>query len=152
MANTYSQIFLQLVFAVENRESMILEPWRDELYKYITGAIKNQGCKMLAIGGMADHIHILIELSPSMSISALVQNVKIQSSKWVNENRFCNCRFCWQKGYGVFSYTKSHVDQVKNYIYNQQRHHQDKAFREEYIMMLQRLNIEFNEQYLFKPI
>lgn len=116
MANTYTQIHLQFVFAVKYREALILPTWKERLYQYITGIIQHNEHKMLQINGMSDHIHLLIGMRPTQSVSSLVQNVKTESSKWINDNKFCPQHFAWQEGYGAFSYSKSHVPDVIRYI------------------------------------
>ena len=152
MANTYYQLYYHIVFAVSNREATIMESWREELYKYITGAIRNQGCELIAIGGMADHIHILVQIPPKITISSFVQSLKIQSTNWINEKHFCKGKFGWQEGYGAFTASRSHVPQIKNYIFNQKSHHKQKAFVEEYITMLNGYGVEYNKDYIFKPL
>ena len=149
MANSYSQIYVHLVFSVAYRDALIYETFREELYKYITGGIKAQGHLLIAIGGVSDHIHILIRYNPSQSISALVQSIKIQSAKWINSNRFVKCNFAWQKGYGAFSYSQSQVSAVVKYINTQQQHHQRLSFIDEYRRMLEQFQVEFNDEYLF---
>ena len=149
---TYSQIHIQLIFAVKFRESTIKTYWKEELYKYITGIIQNNNHKLLCINGMPDHIHILIGLRPSQSISELVNQIKSNSSKWINESRFCATRFEWQKGYGIFSYGKSQVSDVVNYINYQEIHHQKKSFRQEYLDFLNKFEVEFNEEYIFNEL
>lgn len=126
---TYTQIHIQLIFAVKFRDALIQNHWKDELYKYITGIIQNHNHKLLSINGMSDHIHIFIGLRPNQALSELVNQIKSNSSKWINEKRFCNVRFEWQKGYGAFSYGKSQVADVINYINNQEIHHQKKSFK-----------------------
>lgn len=152
MANTYTQIHLQIVFSVKNRESRIDDSWKDELYKYMTGIIQNHEHKVLAINGMPDHLHIFIGIRPSQSLSNLVQDIKGDSSKWVNQKRFLKRRFSWQEGYGAFSYSRSHVEKVINYIRNQQIHHRKKSFSDEYIEILKKFEVSYNERYLFKPV
>ena len=149
---TYSQIHIQLIFAVKFRESSIKTHWKEDLYKYITGIIQGNNHKLLCINGMPDHIHILIGLRPNQSISELVNQIKSNSSKWINESRFCATRFEWQKGYGVFSYGKSQVSDVVNYIKNQEIHHQKKSFRQEYLDFLNKFDVEFNEEYIFNEL
>jgi len=149
MAGTYSQIYLQVVFAVKGRENLISQKWRDELYKYIAGIIKNKEQKSIIVNGMRDHIHLFIGLRPSMAISDLVRDIKNNSSNFVNEKRWVKGRFSWQEGYGVFSYSHSQIETVYNYILNQEEHHLKKTFREEYIDFLERFGIEYNEKYLF---
>ena len=149
MAGTYSQIYLQVVFAVKGRENLISQKWRDELFKYIAGIIKNKEQKPIIVNGMRDHIHLFIGLRPSMAISDLVRDIKNNSSNFINEKRWVMGRFSWQEGYGVFSYSHSQIETVYNYILNQEEHHRKKTFREEYIDFMERYGIEYNEKYLF---
>ena len=150
MANTYTQIYIQFVFAVKYREGLIHASFKDELYKYTTGIVKNNNHKLIAIGGMPDHIHILIGLRPTQSISDLMQDIKGNSSKWINEKKFLKVKFEWQEGYGAFSYSKSQVNIVIDYIKNQEKHHKSKSFREEYVDFLKLFEIDFDEKYIFK--
>jgi REP-associated tyrosine transposase len=152
MANTYTQIHIQVVFSVQNRQSLIQKDWRNRLYKYITGIIKNNGHKLLQINGTEDHIHILIGLRPNQSLSELIKKVKQDSSLWVNNNRLTNNQFSWQAGYGAFSYAKPDVQNVIRYIQNQEIHHKKKTFIEEYKELLKIFNIDFNEEYIFKSV
>ena len=152
MANTYYQLYYHVVFAVSSREATIMESWREELYKYITGAVRNQKCELIAIGGMADHVHLLVQIPPKISISSFVQSIKIQSTNWINEKHFCKGKFGWQEGYGAFTASRSHVPQIKNYIFNQKSHHKQKAFLEEYITMLEGYGVEYNKDYIFKSL
>ena len=152
MPNTYTQIYIQTVFAVENRMSLIKETWKEELHKYITGIIQNNKHKLIAINSMPDHIHIFIGMKPVQSVSHLLQDIKTNSSKWINENRFVRGKFNWQDGYGAFSYSHSHIDKVVKYIQNQQEHHKKKTFKEEYLEILKKFNIPYDERYLFKEI
>ena len=150
--NTYSQIHIQVVFAVKNRRSMILDSWRDMLYNYIIAIIQNNRHKVLAIGGIADHIHILIGLRPSQSLSDLMKDVKGCSSKWINDNRLSDDWFLWQEGYGAFSYSKKDVQKVIQYIKNQAVHHKTQNMVREYKTMLEESDIEYDEQKIFKQI
>ncbi|MEY4875506.1 MAG: family transposase [Bacteroidota bacterium] len=152
MANTYTQIHLHLVFAVKFRAAAIHKDWKERLHQYITGIIQNNNHKLLQINSMPDHIHILIGMRPTQSVSALVQNVKTESTKWIKENKFCKSAFAWQEGYGCFSYSKNQVPTVINYIQNQETHHAKETFLEEYKRILQSLEIEFEEQYVFKEM
>jgi REP element-mobilizing transposase RayT len=152
MANTYTQIHIHAVFSVQNRLCIIQDHWKDELYKYITGIIKNNGHKTIVINGVSDHIHILFGLRPAQSISDLLQDIKGSSSKWINEKKLVKGRFSWQEGYGAFSYKKSDLPSVINYINNQENHHKKMTFREEYIKLLQEFEIEYNDAYIFKPV
>lgn len=149
MADTYTQIHIQLVFAVKGRENLIKEDFRERLQKYICGITTEREQKPLAIYCMPDHIHFLIGLRPTIAISDLVRDIKSFSSKFINEEKFLKNKFEWQSGYGAFSYSKSHVTQVINYIMNQQEHHKKFSFREEYLAFLQKFEVEYNEKYLF---
>jgi len=152
MANTYTQIYIHYVFAVQNRIGLLQAHWRDELYKYITGTIANKGHKLLQIGGTSDHIHILVSMSPKQSPSELMADVKRSSSLWINENRFVKGKFSWQEGFGAFSYGKSQISNVCNYITTQEKHHKKRTFHEEYLELLKLFEIEYDERYVFKPI
>ena len=149
---TYTQIHIQLVFAVKFREGLIQSSWKDELYKYITGIIQNNSHKLLAINGMSDHIHILIGLRPVQSVSSLVNDIKSNSSKFINEKRFLPVKFEWQKGYGAFSYGRSQIPIVIDYILNQEKHHETKSFRAEYLNFLRKFEIDFDEAYVFNEL
>ncbi len=152
MANTYTQIHIHTVFAVQNRLSLIQNLWKDKLYQYIIGIIQNHGHKVLTIGGMPDHIHILFGFRPTESLSTLVQQTKRDSSEWINRNKFVEGHFSWQEGYGVFSYSKSQLTQVSTYIENQETHHKKRTFHEEYKKILSDFGIEYDEKYIFKTI
>ena len=149
MAGTFSQIYIQVVFAVQGRQSLIQKSWEDELYKYITGIIQNKNQKLLAINGMPDHIHILIGMKPSCCLSDLVMEVKKASNKFVNEKKFCQKRFKWQDGFGAFSYSHSSLDRVISYVNNQKEHHKKKTFKQEYKEFMKKFQIEHEDQYLF---
>ncbi len=150
MANTYTQIHLQFIFAVKYRDGLIQPTWENELYKYITGIVQNHEHKMLAINGMPDHIHLLVGLRPTQSISELMQDVKGNSSKWINENKLVRSKFEWQQGYGAFSYGITQVPKVIAYIQNQKTHHGKKTFLEEYQEFLKIFHVEYDERYIFK--
>ena len=152
MANTYTQIHLHIVFAVKYRECLINRSWSEELYKYITGIVQNNNHKMLAINGMPDHVHLLIGMRPAQSISDLLNYIKSNSAKWINEKKILKERFQWQEGYGAFSCSKSHMKNVIEYIENQEKHHQKHTFKEEYIDCLKKQEIEFEEKYIFKEL
>ena len=152
MPNTYTQIHIHVIFTVQNRESLIANEWKTELYKYITGIIQKQQHKLLAINGMPDHIHILFGMRPNQSLSELMQDVKGSSSKWINEKRFVKGKFSWQEGYGAFSYSKSQLNRVVDYINKQEEHHKQKTFLEEYKEFLEAFKIDYDEKYLFKTI
>ena len=152
MPNTYTQIYIHLIFAVENRDCFISSKIETKLYKYITGIIRNEGHKLLAINGMPDHVHILVNMKPTDSISTLVQAIKSSSSRWLNFEGMLKNKFSWQSGFGAFSYSKSQVDGVIKYIMRQKEHHKMKPFREEYLDFLKKFNVEYNDEYLFNWI
>jgi REP-associated tyrosine transposase len=147
--STYSQIYIQIVFAVKGRQSLIQSRWEEELYKYITGIVQNKGPKMLAINGMPDHIHLLIGMKPSCNLSDLVREIKKASNGYINVNKFSPFKFEWQEGYGAFSYSHSALNNVIEYIHNQKEHHQKKSFRDEYIDFLKKFEVEFKDEYIF---
>jgi len=152
MANTFTQIHLHLIFGVQNRASLISTEWEDRLYKYITGIIQNNDHKLLSINGMPDHIHILIGMRPTQSLSSLMQDIKGDSSKWINENKLVKGKFSWQQGYGAFSYSKSQIPRVINYIKNQKEHHKKISFIDEYKNVLTDFGINYDEKFIFKPV
>jgi putative transposase len=152
MANTYTQIHVQVVFSVKDRTCIINKHWKNELYKYISGIVQNHGHKILAINGMPDHIHIFLGMRPNQSLSNLLQDVKGDSSKWINQKKFIPGHFSWQEGYGAFSYSRSHVDRVIDYIKNQENHHNKISFIEEYIDLLKKFEVPFDERYIFEPV
>ena len=152
MANTYTQLYIQTIFAVKYREGTISPNWKDELYQYITGIVRNNKHKLISINGMYDHIHILIGLHPTQSLSDLIQDVKGSSSKWINDKKFIKGRFEWQAGYGAFTYGRSQVKIVAAYIENQEKHHATKTFKEEYLEFLQKFEIDYDEKYIFKDL
>jgi REP element-mobilizing transposase RayT len=152
MANTFTQIYLHLVFAVQNRISLICPEWKDELYKYITGIVQNNNHKLIAINGMPNHLHIAVGYKPHQLIPDLLQDIKGNSSKWINEKRFVKGRFNWQAGYGAFSFSHSHIDAVSKYIINQEMHHKKQTFKEEYIEMLKKYDVPFDEKYILLDI
>ena len=150
MANTYTQIHIHAVFAVQNRLSLIQSAWCEELYKYITGIITNNGHKLLSIGGMPDHVHILFGFRPTQSLSDLMKDVKWSSSLWINERRFVKGKFSWQEGFGAFSYSRSQINSVAKYIQEQEVHHKKKTFAEEYLDFLKFFEVEYDERYVLK--
>ena len=152
MANTYTQIYIQFVFAVQNRISLIRPYWEELLYKYITGITQKEKHKMIAINGTMDHIHLFIGLHPTQSVSDLVRIIKASSSKWVDENGFVPGRFQWQEGFGAFSYSKSHIDSVYQYVMNQKVHHKTKTFMEEYVEFLDKFEAPYDGRYVFHPV
>ena len=152
MANTYTQIYIHVVFAVQARESLIKAEWKEELFKYIAGILNNQKTKLIAIGGVEDHIHILFGMNPTIALSDLVREVKASSSKFINEEKFVRGKFYWQEGFGAFSYSRSQIDAVAKYILNQEQHHSSKSFKDEYVALLNRFEVEYDDRYLFKWI
>jgi REP element-mobilizing transposase RayT len=152
MPGTFSQIYIQIVFAVKGRENIIAKQWKEELNKYISGIITNKGQKSIIVNGTSDHVHIFIGLKPSMAIADLVRDVKNNSSNFINEKKFIKGKFAWQEGYGAFSYAHSQIENVYQYIANQEEHHKKKTFKEEYMDFLQKFAIEYNEKYLFEWI
>lgn len=152
MAGTFSQIYIQVVFAVKGRENLLQKPWRDEVFKYMSGIIKEKGQKPIIVNGVSDHVHVFIGLKPIMSLSDLVRDVKNNTSNFINERKFVIGKFSWQEGYGAFSYSHSQLDTVYHYILNQEAHHRKKTFREEYAEFLQKLEIEHDAKFLFEWI
>lgn len=152
MANTYSQLYIHIVFAVKGRQNLISKNWKDEIYKYITGIITNKEQKLIAINGMPDHVHILIGLKPDKSISDLVRDIKANSSKFINDKRWINGKFEWQNGFGAFTYGHSQLTNIIKYIENQEEHHKTRTFKDEYIEFLKLFNIDFKNEYLFDEI
>src|SRR5690606_31677876 len=152
MANTYTQIHIQTVFAVQDRQSLIKNEWKDEMYKYITGIIQNHEHKVLQINGMPDHVHILFGMRPTQSLSDLMKLVKQDSSKWINSKKFVNGKFSWQAGFGAFSYSKQEVPNVINYIKNQEQHHKTITFQDEYLQLLKEFNMDYDDRFIFKSV
>jgi putative transposase len=150
MANTYMQIYIHIVFAVEGRQNLIQPEHNDELQKYITGIVSGQNQKLIAINNMPDHLHLLVGLRPDSSLSDLVRDVKAGSSKFVNEKHWVAGRFSWQEGFGAFSYSRSQLGTVTRYIENQQQHHARKSFRDEYVELLERFGVDYDRKYIFK--
>lgn len=149
MANTYTQCYFHLVFAVKNRETFIMRQWKDELEKYITGIIQNHNHKLLAIGSMPDHIHIFIEYNVNQLIPDLVEDIKTSSNAWIKQHGFSKFKFEWQKGYGAFTHSRSQINQVVKYIGSQENHHREKSFKEEYIDILVKNEIEYKDASMF---
>jgi len=150
MAGSYSQIYLQIVISVYGRRDLLRKPWREEVFKYISGIITAKGQKSIIVNGVEDHVHIFVGLKPSIRISDLVRDIKNNSSKFINEQGFLNSKFSWQKGYGVFSYSQSAVSNVYKYIANQEAHHQKQSFKDEYLDFLKQFEVEYEDQYLFE--
>lgn len=152
MADTYAQLYIHFVFAVQNRRSIIHPEWETKLFRYMTGIIQNKSHKMIAINGMPDHIHMFIGFQPVDHMSELIKVVKGETSKWINENGLVRGKFRWQEGYGAFSYSRSHIDRVYRYIRNQKEHHSKKSFQEEYVELLKAYGVEYDEKFIFKPV
>ncbi|QKJ29262.1 IS200/IS605 family transposase [Mucilaginibacter mali] len=150
MSNTYTQIHIQCVFAVKFRQALIHVSWKEQLHGYITGIVQNQGHKMIAINCMPDHLHLFIGFRPTQSLSDLMRIVKSDSSEWINLQKFNKSKFNWQEGYGAFSYSRSHVKAVTDYILDQEEHHRKKTFLDEYRQFLEQFEVDYDERYIFK--
>jgi REP element-mobilizing transposase RayT len=149
MANTYTQMYVHLVFSPKNKDALIGKTWKNDLEKYVTGIVQNHNHKMLAIGTMPDHIHILIGYNVNHLIPKLVEEIKTSTNVWIKQNRLSKFHFEWQKGYGAISHSRSQLDSVINYVLNQEDHHKRKSFRDEYLEILRKNDIKFNDDYLF---
>ena len=152
MANTYHQMYIQAVFAVKYREAVIEKIWKEELFGVIGNLVNETECKTILVNGVEDHVHCFFGLEPKVSVSDVMKNAKAKSSKWLNESGLLKHRFEWQKGFGAFSYSHSHIDKVFNYIKNQEAHHKKETFREEYIKMLKAFGVEYDERYIFENL
>lgn len=150
MAHTYTQIYIHVIFAVSGRVNFIRDEIQEELYKYITGIVRNKGQKLIVINGMPDHIHLLIGQKPDIALSDLIRDAKACSSKFMNEKGWFGGKYAWQEGFGAFSYSHSQLDRVAGYIRNQKKHHRRQSFREEYKELLKRFDVNYEEKYLFK--
>lgn len=149
MADTYTQIYYHIVFAVRNRESLITSEIKNDLYKYITGIINKQKQKLIVINGMSDHVHLLLNCKPNMNLSDNIREIKEHSTKFINSENKLRGKFYWQAGFGAFSVSKKDVSIVMNYIINQEEHHRKKTFKTEYLEFLKENEIEFKEEYVF---
>ena len=150
MTHTYTQLLYHLVWSTKNRENKITEDFQERLYQYLGGTFRSKEATCIEIGGMADHIHILARIPPKISIASLIRDTKIASTKWLRENiPYCQ-PFAWQEGYGAFSVSRSNIDVIVSYIQNQHRHHTKLSFRDEFLLMLRKHGIEFDERYLWK--
>jgi REP element-mobilizing transposase RayT len=149
MPGSYSQIYIQYVFAVKDRENLLQKPWREEVFKYMAGIIKAKNQKPIIVNGFTDHVHVFVGLKPSMNIADLVRDIKNNSSNFINEQKWVPGKFSWQEGYGAFSYAHSQIDDVYRYIANQETHHSKRSFRDEYIDFLQKFAVDYDEKYLF---
>ena len=149
MAGTYSQIYIQVVFAVKGRENLLQKPWREEVFKYMSGIITNKSQKSIIVNGVSNHVHLFIGLKPSMCLSDLIRDIKNNTTNFINKNKFVRGKFAWQEGQGFFSYSNSQVKNVYEYILNQEEHHRKVTFRDEYVEMLKKFEIDYDEKYLF---
>ncbi|MDA3927324.1 MAG: IS200/IS605 family transposase [Prolixibacteraceae bacterium] len=150
MANTYTQLNVHIVFAVKGRANILTSNFRNTLFEYITGILKNLEQYPLSVNGYKDHVHCFFELNPNSSVADIAGKVKANSSKWINKNKFVLGHFEWQRGYGGFTYSKSQRNTVINYIKNQEQHHSTKSFKEEYFELLKKFEIEFENKYIFE--
>jgi putative transposase len=148
MANTYTQLYIHIVFAVEHRDKIIPTSRKEDLHRYITGIVENRACKLIAVNSMTDHVHVLIGYNPKHALSDIVRYIKAASSKMINENGWMRGRFEWQEGFGAFSYSRSQLDMIIRYIMDQEKHHSVKSFREEYIEILEAFGVEYDPRYL----
>jgi REP element-mobilizing transposase RayT len=149
MPGTFSQIFIQVVFAVKGRETLLSADWRVDVFRYMAGIIREKEQKPIIVNGVSDHVHLLVGLRPAMSLAALVRDVKNNSSNFINQKKWVRGKFAWQEGYGAFSHSQRELDAVYKYIQNQEEHHRKKSFKAEYHVLLKRFNIEYQERYLF---
>jgi putative transposase len=149
-AGTFSQVNLQIVFAVKGRQNLLHKSFREEIFKYMTGIIREKGQKPVIVNGVEDHVHVFLGLRPAMRISDIARDIKNNSSNFINDKKFLKQKFCWQEGYGAFSYSQSHIERVYNYILNQEAHHKKRTFRSEYMELLKKFEIPFEEKYLFE--
>ena len=149
MANTFSQIYLQFVFAVKHRECLIPKAHKEELHRYITAIVENRNAKMLAVHSMPDHTHLFVGFRPVISIADFIKEIKVETNEFINTKKWVKGKFSWQEGYGVFSYSHSHISIVIDYIQSQETHHQKKSFRDEYREFMKKFEIQFEEKYLF---
>lgn len=152
MANTYTQIYIQVVFSVMGRQNLIGKAHKEELHKYITGIARNKNQKLIAINSMPDHIHLLLGIKPDIALSSLVRDIKSQSTKLINDRRWIKGKFMWQEGFGAFSYSHSQLDAVISYIQNEERHHQQRSFKDEYLELLKKFNVAYDDKYVFEFI
>jgi putative transposase len=150
MANTYTQLYAQIIFSPQGRYNLITNRIKIPVYRYITGIIKNKNQKLMIINGMPDHIHIFLGFSPDIAISDLVRDIKSNSAKFVNEEKMVAGKFSWQRGFGAFTYSKSQVPSVIKYIQNQESHHRKRSFRDEYLDLLNKFGVEYRSEYLFE--
>ena len=149
MSSTYSQLYIQYVFAVKGRQNLLHKAWREEVFKYMAGIIREKDQKPIIVNGVSDHVHVFVGLKPTMNISYLIRDVKNNTSNFINERGFIRGKFSWQEGYGAFSYAQSQISNVFRYIENQEEHHRKRTFMDEYLDFLKKFEIEYDEKYLF---
>ena len=152
MANTYHQMYVQTVFAVKYRAAVLRKEWRNDLFAVMGNLINETGCKTIIVNGVEDHVHCFFSLKPSLTVSDVMKNVKAKSSKWLNETGLLHKHFEWQSGFGAFSYSKSHIDNVYKYIQNQEEHHRKQIFKEEYLQLLNEYEIDYDDRYVFQDL
>lgn len=149
MANTYTQLFVHIIFSTKGREKILHKSFRKELFKYISGILTNKNQKPFAVNGTTDHVHVFVGIEPNISISDLVRDIKHSSTNFIKEKNFIKHKFNWQKGYCAFTYSKSQFDSVIKYIMNQEVHHKTKTFEEEYIEFLKKYDVDYDSKYVF---
>jgi REP element-mobilizing transposase RayT len=149
MAGTFTQIYIQYVFVVRGRENLLQKPWREDVFKYMSGIIKEKGQKPIIVNGVSDHVHVFVGLKPNLGISDLIRDIKNNTSRFINEKGYVKGKFSWQEGYGAFSYAHSQIENFYHYILNQEQHHQKRSFRDEYIDFLKKFDVDYDEKYLF---
>lgn len=152
MANTYHQVYIQVVFAVKYREAVIANEWKSKVFGVMGNLINETGCKTIIVNGVEDHVHCFLGLKPTVSISELMKTVKAKSSKYINDHNLTKSRFEWQEGYGAFSYSHSQIDSVYKYIANQEEHHKKQTFKKEYLEFLDKFEVPFDERYIFEEL
>jgi REP-associated tyrosine transposase len=152
MSNTYHQVYIQVVFAVKYREAVITNEYKSKILAVIGNLINETGCKTIIVNGTEDHVHCLLGLKPTVSISELMKIVKGRSSKYINDHHLTKSRFEWQEGYGAFSYSQSHIDAVFKYIEKQEEHHKKQSFKDEYVTFLDKFNIPFDKKFVFENL
>ncbi|MBS1529806.1 MAG: IS200/IS605 family transposase [Bacteroidetes bacterium] len=152
MAHTYHQIYIQTVFAVKYRKAVLENEWRSHIFAVIGNLINETGCKTIIVNGVEDHVHCFVGLRPAVSVSELMKTAKAKSSKYINDHSLTADRFEWQEGYGAFSYNRSHINKVYNYIKNQEEHHRNQSFKDEYLGLLKEFKIDYDEQYIFQEL
>ncbi len=150
MANAYTQLYVQCIFAPKFRAAMMHHEWDERLRTYISTIAKTNGHKMIAINNMPDHLHLFVGLNPNQSISEMMRTIKGDSSEWINKEKLTSRKFQWQEGYGAFSYSRSQIDSVAKYIFNQQEHHKKVTFLDEYKTILENLGVAYEDRYIFK--